>query len=1237
MFQIFDLLTGELIPKAEYADLIRVERPSKVKNSDETKKEIYEMSSVGYGFTKKSSVNNIIDFTADWKNYIYAKEIEKDGFCYALQFAVKNVDDALMVSIATRMHATVIKRNADIVWFQTSIHGSLHFVSVHFYRLKIKAEDVFDVKILVFNDKREMVDAFDSNYDDVLMKISELIKASSNSFPNSQKNSRLGDESQMSLKKNVSNDIKSETTDFEQIKVPSDIADKSIGYLKCSSRLLNALYKQQVRTIGEFVSMNRADCMKLPDVGVTTIREAMALINHIKKGETDGLFECSENESKDEFEYGESSSNEAGIEQEKETIVDYPEVSIDELGLSSRTTNALKRAGVFTLEQLMFLTETNLNSMNNVGLKSVKEVLDFQRRYHSDVQIFSSTDREEYSSVGSRAHKVIDMAFPVLLGKDHYSVSYIDLSGSIEEDISISKVGFSIRTYNALAKNGIVSVNQLAFLDFDNVRKIKNLGAKSLSEIIDFYKNNACVSALDSVGNGYDKELYEYIALELKDLPYSKEILNKIKRGLIEKNEQIKDLKANKDAESLVRDERFIKLIWNNESVRESYASYLLSVVSDEEDRLGAPAVELFKEIGLHDKTINYLVETSKIELLDGVYRLRRPRINDWLASLDERASSVIKMRLEGKTLEECGQIVGVTRERIRQIESKAIRKKPTLREDDYGYWYQRYYYDKESFSLIFGENLVLYKYLELVYKHGTTDVEQMLDDEKITRELYTRVSKYVNRNSVFIEDEYILCRRDLICRKLAELYCSDKDISFEDFYILYMGFLKENNLDDNEKLLFPSERAFAARIEDSKYALMKYGRRFRYYPIEEVDLDVLVEGLHFEQYKDIEISTLKLLRDNIELMSEYDIRDEYELHNLLKKTEESWNHNLGCKVLITRMPFISFGEADRERQTREFLYKIAPVSMDEFCARYEEEYGVIARTVLANFSIYISEYYHNGMCTVNQPLFSPEEKEFMKNYLLGDFYFVEDIKEAFAEKFKNSDVGKVNPRTIKELGFKTYIDYVISTKYSSAYEYFKTFLTRANTIDLRNQDRRLSYVQVLSAVLEDLRSSYELLEYEDMKFVKLNHVHSVYPHINKEYINEYVSKVLEYASGERYFTIKKLRNDGFEHDIFGTALGDWFASGLIKNSRRVRFLKTAGTVIFYQGERQITTADFIRYILKKEKKMDIYDFMNYAQEEYGISLEKDKIIQMIKNTNMYYDTIMEKIYLSKEYYYDEI
>ena len=42
--------------------------------------------------------------------------------------------------------------------------------------------------------------------------------------------------------------------------------------------------------------------------------------------------------------------------------------------------------------------------------------------------------------------------------------------------------------------------------------------------------------------------------------------------------------------------------------------------------------------------------------------------------------------------------------------------------------------------------------------------------------------------------------------------------------------------------------------------------------------------ALELTKYKNIEYSSLKIFRDNLDLMKEYDVQDEYELHNLLKK-----------------------------------------------------------------------------------------------------------------------------------------------------------------------------------------------------------------------------------------------------------------------------------------------------------------------------------------------------------------
>ena len=62
------------------------------------------------------------------------------------------------------------------------------------------------------------------------------------------------------------------------------------------------------------------------------------------------------------------------------------------------------------------------------------------------------------------------------------------------------------------------------------------------------------------------------------------------------------------------------------------------------------------------------------------IHEMLKEEISDVLLTLTEREEQVLRLRFglddgSSKTLEEVGQMFGVTRERIRQIEAKALRK----------------------------------------------------------------------------------------------------------------------------------------------------------------------------------------------------------------------------------------------------------------------------------------------------------------------------------------------------------------------------------------------------------------------------------------------------------------------------------------------------------------------------------------------------------------------------------
>ena len=75
------------------------------------------------------------------------------------------------------------------------------------------------------------------------------------------------------------------------------------------------------------------------------------------------------------------------------------------------------------------------------------------------------------------------------------------------------------------------------------------------------------------------------------------------------------------------------------------------------------------------------LLKTKKQHRLHhATYELLKEQLEDVLDTLTDREENVLRLRFglddgRTRTLEEVGKVFGVTRERIRQIEAKALRK----------------------------------------------------------------------------------------------------------------------------------------------------------------------------------------------------------------------------------------------------------------------------------------------------------------------------------------------------------------------------------------------------------------------------------------------------------------------------------------------------------------------------------------------------------------------------------
>lgn len=874
--------------------------------------------------------------------------------------------------------------------------------------------------------------------------------------------------------------------------------------------------------------------------------------------------------------------------------------TIKNIQISVRSYNCLRRNNIYTLDQLIALTQDELIKFRNMGKKSVDEIITIQNNYRNN---YNNTENTKVK------HKIFCNV------EQSSTFSFYNRRGDLVQELHIDDLELSVRATNCLLDANIEFTSQLIDIEYNELLSIKNMGKKTFDEIISTLQKKSVAIYDFKIDSNKNKVLEDYLTTLNKDIKsfldniISQEIINEL-RKFVNKNIELFDL--NND---LLYGDIIDEFFFNSNYIKNIIKTSCILKLFQKNKFISRQFIETnlpikFKNKKLLDVLLQELTLEKSIECVDGEFRKYLPNIIDFIECQTNMVyKEVISLRLSGQTLEEIGTKLKVTRERIRQIFKKVTERRPLLSEDYYKDCFEKYDILKSDFMKLYEIDEFSYNYLNLFYNKGVDPFINILDNENISRNIRNKAEELLSKNFLFVNNNIINKTRYNFLMYVLKEYCCD-EVVVEDFKWIYTEFLKENSL-ENEIFQF-TDRYFESTLANNKNILWKYKKKLRYYDIESYDINDFINNLHLINYKNIEISALKLFKDNFDLMIQYDIRDEYELHNLLKKNFTNTDELI---IDFSRMPLIQFGNVNRDMQVLDMLLLTSPISNYDFAKEYENEYGVKSKTVLANFLKCIDEYLYNGMFSIEYNNLSEHEYFYMNKMLTNDFYTISDIKKIYLEEYPNGDISLVNSFNIKLLGYKVFSNYAISNKYTSVDNYIRKCLTQKDLTNI-NDFKSITLIQQYYIILQELRSDLVIIEYEPFNYINIRKLEE--KGVFKSHLRAYINSALKIVE-DNYFTIKYLNNIGFSHELDELGLDDYFYASLVRTNPKIKYIKTNGTFIFKSDVESIRILDFLIYLIGKLRSIDIYDFIDYLKDTYGVLYNKNKVLTLISNSSLYY------------------
>jgi hypothetical protein len=621
-----------------------------------------------------------------------------------------------------------------------------------------------------------------------------------------------------------------------------------------------------------------------------------------------------------------------------------------------------------------------------------------------------------------------------------------------------------------------------------------------------------------------------------------------------------------------------------------------------------------------------FIEKNLKIGLLtksEKGYVRKYKKIKDFLEE-EFLNKEILISRMKGLTFREIAKGQNISWQAVSNKEKRILSRVGSIEEIIYYKdVFQSYDWSPELFCELFNETREVYQFLNLVLTKGNESPLSLLNIKNV----FTKPQ--INTILGFFESFIDYKGR---VRPLTKSYIFEEVLfhhgkihtNDEELLKKFNEYLEVNKLDEKLQVDAFSVRGMSERCPT---VIRTKSNHYRYFDFDRIDSLQIKSLESFLSLTQGVYSMVKVYQENKEFMEEIDIRTEHELHNLYKRIIKVDG------VTYNRMPEFSVGNLEK----RDFLVKLfheqAPIHIDSFVDYTEDNYGLKGNSLHSYIHMFLNEYIHEDFIKVEYDELQDEDVEILRNLLSDDIYTIDQLNELgsridddFHDKFLNNMI-------LSKLGFSLKGKYVLSDKYGSIDSYFTELILSKDYFSRDGKEVYNSYS--FNQALYSLEKSLEVVKVEkDIYITSKNLANADVP---KTLLLDFREKALATVPPNRFFSLQSIRESGFSHEVENLGFEDSFYNRILWTSDDVRVIQLSTGYIFIKQKTDVSLKDFVRFLVQLNQFKDVYEMNDYTKINYGMSLDLNRVISIVNNSEMHYSHELSKIFINKNTYFEEI